>query len=546
MSVRIAERPAATKRSRPSLWPLLRAEWVKFRSVRGWLIGLVVAAIVTIFLGIFTSGNASIGCFSGPGGSGTQLTGKACLPYVPIGPGGEAVTDTFFFVHQPLAGNGSITARVDSLTGRYSNGNSPVASGPRGSGQPGANLAPGLVGWAKAGLMVKASTRQGAAYAAIMVTGSHGVRMQDDFTHDTPGLAGAVTVRSPRWLRLTRSGSTITGYDSADGRHWFLVGSAELAGLPTTVQSGVFATAPQYLKITPFFGGGHIQSGPSVATATFADLRLTGSWPSGRWTGTALGGGIRGDYPDAGGDWHHIASRLTVTGSGDIAPVVPGPGGGGFPTATFEQSLVGLFAGLIAIVVVSSLFVTSEYRRGLIRVTFAAAPRRGRLLAAKAMVAGLAAFATALVAAVVCVALALPRQRSEGLYVLPVPALTEARVLIGTAALAAIAAVFAVAVGAIVRRSAAAVTIGIVVIVLPFFLSAAVLPNAASDWLLRLTPAAGFAIEQSIPHYAQISTAYSAATGQYPLPPWAGLGVLAAYAAAALALATWLLRRRDV
>ena len=27
------------------------------------------------------------------------------------------MTDTFYFVHRPLAGNGSITARVTSLTG---------------------------------------------------------------------------------------------------------------------------------------------------------------------------------------------------------------------------------------------------------------------------------------------------------------------------------------------------------------------------------------------------------------------------------------------
>ncbi|WP_431903184.1 hypothetical protein [Amycolatopsis thermoflava] len=35
-----------------------------------------------------------------------------------------------------------------------------------------------------------------------------------------------------------------------------------------------------------------------------------------------------------------------------------------------------------------------------------------------------------------------------------------------------------------------------------------------------------------------------ARTGYYPLPPWGGLAVLCAYAAAALALAMYLLRRR--
>ena len=86
--------------------------------------------------------------------------------------------------------------------------------------------------WAKAGIIIKASTRPGSAYAAMMVTGGHGVRMQYDYTGDMPGLAGAVSAASPRWLRLTRSGDTITGYDSANGTHWTKVGTVTLAGLP--------------------------------------------------------------------------------------------------------------------------------------------------------------------------------------------------------------------------------------------------------------------------------------------------------------------------
>ena len=56
---------------------------------------------------------------------------------------------------------------------------------------------------------------------------------------------------------------------------------------------------------------------------------------------------------------------------------------------------------------------------------------------------------------------------------------------------------FALAVGVIVRRGAVAVTIVIVTVVLPYFLSlAAVVPSGAADWLLRITPAAGFAVQR--------------------------------------------------
>ena len=63
--------------------------------------------------------------------------------------------------------------------------------------------------------------------------------------------------------------------------------------------------------------------------------------------------------------------------------------------------------------------------------------------------------------------------RDNGNYLYPVTALTEVRVIAGTAALLAVAAVLALAIGAVLRRSAAAVTVVIVAIVLPYLLSVA-------------------------------------------------------------------------
>ena len=98
--------------------------------------------------------------------------------------------------------------------------------------------------------------------------------------------------------------------------------------------------------------------------------------------------------PVQGGGYHRAGGRFTVTGSGDIAPDVPGGAG---PGQTLDHTLVGAFAGLIAVVVVGTMFITAEYRRGLIRTTFAASPRRGRVLAAKAIVIGAVTFAAGLV-----------------------------------------------------------------------------------------------------------------------------------------------------
>jgi ABC-type transport system involved in multi-copper enzyme maturation permease subunit len=508
---------------------LLRAEWTKFRTVRGWVIGMIVAMLVIVGLGALTGANSECGIQKSPNGPSL-----ACPPPA-AGPSGKWVTDSFYFVRQPLAGNGSITVRVTSLTGLYS------ASGGFASAQnPTAGMKPGVQPWSKAGIIIKASTRSGSAYAAMMVTGTHGVRMQWDFTHDVAGLAGKVSTSSPRWLRLTRSGDTITGYDSADGARWTRVGAATLAGLPSTTQSGLFAASPGYSVNTTSLGGGSSKGGPTLATGVFDQVSRQGSWPAGRWTGQdiqrmtddALVPSAQGFTQDAG--------RLTVSGSGDIAPDVE-------DIDIIKHTLAGTFAGLIAAVVIGVMFITAEYRRGLIRTTFTASPRRGRVLAAKALVLAAVTFAAGLVAAAVTIPLGEHLLHENGNPIPPVSALTWLQVVAGTAALLAVSAVLGLAVGTLLRRSAGAVTAVIVGIVLPYLLATVpgILPVGAEQWLLRVTPAAGFAVQGTLTQYPQVNTVYTPGTGYFPLAPWAGFAVLCAWAAAALVLALFLLRRRD-
>ncbi len=515
---------------------LLHAEWTKFRTVRGWVIGTAVAASVIVLLAMLTgSGSHAEVCV------GTSPSSAKCHtahPTVTLGPDGEPVVDSFYFVYQPLDGNGSITLRVTSLTGVILAG----GGAPAGNGGSSANLAAGarsaVQPWAKAGIIVKASMREGSAYAAMMVTGGHGVRMQYDYTHDTSGLPGAVSAASPRWLRLIRSGATLTGYESAGGTNWTEVGTADLAGLPSTVQVGLFVASPPYQRISQHLGGSSGTQSFTLATATFDHISLQRGNAEGGWSGVAVG---RGDLPPAAsGGFHQSGGSLIVSGSGDIAPTV----GFGQP---IERALVGAFAGLIVMVVLAALFITAEYRRGLIRTTFAASPRRGRVLAAKALVVGSVAFIIGLVASAVALPVGESLLRHNGNYIYPVSSFTQLRVVVGTGALLAVAAVLALAVGTLLRRSAAAVTTVIVAIVLPYILSVAwVLPAGAADWLLRVTPAAAFAIQQSVPQYPQVSFAEAnPANGYFPLPPWAGFAVLCAYAALALGVAAFWLRRRD-
>jgi ABC-type transport system involved in multi-copper enzyme maturation permease subunit len=502
---------------------LLHAEWTKFRTVRGWVIAVIAGALVTLLLGLYTGARSQEGCPGGP-----------CHYTIPTGPGGEAVTDTYYFVHRPLTADGTITVRVTSLTSVIDSALTP--HGPT-------RTRPAVVPWSKAGLIMTAGSGQGAAYAAVMVTGSHGTRMQWNYTGDTSGLGGGVSAASPRWLRLTRAGDAITGYDSANGTKWTKIGTATLPGLAATVQAGLLATSPEYTAPTnQQLTGGSSSGAPTDATAVFDRVSLQGGWPGGSWAGTAVNGGPHSiSYPaGTGAGYRQAGGAFTVTGSGDIAPGVSG-------ATPADASLAGVFIGLIAVIVVGALFITAEYRRGLIRVTLAASPRRGRVLAAKALVLGAATFTAGLAGSAGSILLGIPLLRANGSAIYPASTLTDVRVVAGTAALVAVLAVFALSVGVILRHGAGTVTVIITAVILPYLLAAAfpVLGAGAADWLLRVTPAAGFAVKQVIPAYPQVTGTYTPFQDYFPLAPWAGFAVACAWAALALAAAAFLLRRRD-
>lgn len=500
-------------------WHLVHAEWTKFRTVRGWAIAMVVGILVitafTLIVGTDSRSCVGSGGGSGPGGGSGGGGGSAC-PAQPTGPGGEPVQDAFYLARQPVTGNGTISVQMTSLTGQ-------IAVGPT-------QMAPGLEPWFMAGIIIKENTSQGSAYAAMMVTASNGVRMQWDYVGDAPGMTGTVSESSPRWLRLVRSGGTISGYDSADGTHWTLVGTATLPALTSTVQAGLFAAAPS-------------NGDSTTATGVFHHVGL--SWPATGWTGTNIGGfGANGvSLP---GTLGQNAGTVTVTGSGEISPLA------GDGVLSIQTALIGTFVGLIPLIVVGAMFMTTEYRRGLIRVSLTAAPQRGRLLAAKAVVIGAVSFGTGLIAAVLAVAVGKYTLSKTNVPVWPVSVLTEVRIIVGTAALLAVAAVLALAIGTILRRSAAAITTAIVVIFIPYLL-AVHQPGPGGqqgtggqgEELLRITPAAAFSMQNAIPQFPQVIARYSPNFGYYPLAPWTGFAVECAWAAAALALAYYLLRRRD-
>ncbi|HJT91035.1 MAG TPA: PKD domain-containing protein, partial [Mycobacterium sp.] len=141
--------------------------------------------------------------------------------------------DQFHFVHQTLTGDGEIVARV-------------VAQ------ESGTN------GWAKSGVMIKQSTTAGSPYALLAVTPEHGVTFQHNFTGD----AGSAPYALPdAWLKLARSGDTITGYTSSDGVSWTEIGSIAVA-LGTDAEVGLFVSSHNGSQInTSVFDNVTVSSG---------------------------------------------------------------------------------------------------------------------------------------------------------------------------------------------------------------------------------------------------------------------------------------------
>ena len=96
--------------------------------------------------------------------------------------------------------------------------------------------------------MVRESLAAGARHASVLVTAGNGVAFQrrpvtnGESVH-TAGSGSA----APRWVKLVRSGSTLTGFESANGLTWTQIGTQTLSGLAATVQVGLAVTSHEHL-----------------------------------------------------------------------------------------------------------------------------------------------------------------------------------------------------------------------------------------------------------------------------------------------------------
>jgi ABC-2 type transport system permease protein len=190
----------------------------------------------------------------------------------------------------------------------------------------------------------------------------------------------------------------------------------------------------------------------------------------------------------------------------------------------------GLFLGQLAICVLGVLVATSEYSTGMIRSTLLASPHRLRTLAAKAVVFTIPVLAVGEVLSFASYSIGKSILASKVHTSLSDPHVTRA--VVGEGLYLAMLGLFALAVGQLIRHTAGAITtvIALVLVLVPL---TGLLPGSIGKHVSAYLPTnAGGQLMQIYPK-DQILTA------------WQGFGVFALWTAVLLAIAAWLLVRRD-
>jgi subtilisin family serine protease len=205
-----------------------------FTMGRTVLIGLAVSSHVSGTIATARFDNVTIASVPAPAPAPSttwQHSDVGAVPYAGNATGGDGsftvtgsgadiwgTVDAFHYVYTPLTGDGSIVARVTSI-------------------QMDVNS------WVKGGVMMRASLTPGSAQAFMLASAGKGMAFQrrrtdGDISVHTAGSFSA----APRWVKLQRTGSQISAYESADGKTWTLVGTDSFV-MGSTVYVGLAVTS---------------------------------------------------------------------------------------------------------------------------------------------------------------------------------------------------------------------------------------------------------------------------------------------------------------
>ena len=152
-----------------------------------------------------------------PGVAGSSTVSDGSFAVTGSGADIWGTADAFHFAYRTLTGDGVITARVQSVDN--------------------------IDAWTKAGVMIRASLTASSRHAMMIVTPGNGYAFQRRTVDGAESVhTWGPPATAPGWVRLQRSGDTITASVSFDGVNWSTVGTERLA-LPVTVYVGLPVTS---------------------------------------------------------------------------------------------------------------------------------------------------------------------------------------------------------------------------------------------------------------------------------------------------------------
>ena len=207
---------------------------------------------------------------------------------------------------------------------------------------------------------------------------------------------------------------------------------------------------------------------------------------------------------------------------------------------TTKVSLIGVQVGQAAVAILAVMVIGGEYATGMIRLTLTAVPRRPVMLAAKAAAVAVVTAAAGIVAvlgSLLAGRIFLPGNgftTAHGFAPLSLGDGPTVRAAVGSVLYLVLVALLSLGVAAAVRDTAVAIAIvlGLMYVV-----------RAVSS--LVLDPTWQHHLQQVAPMNAGLTVQSTTNLSKLPIGPWAGLGVLGAWTAAALIVGWLLLQLRD-
>jgi ABC-type transport system involved in multi-copper enzyme maturation permease subunit len=199
-----------------------------------------------------------------------------------------------------------------------------------------------------------------------------------------------------------------------------------------------------------------------------------------------------------------------------------------------QRTMFGIILGQLVMVVFGAVAVTSEYATGMIRTSLTAQPRRGNVFFAKLVVVALVAFVVGEIISFASFLIGAPFWTAKGVS-LSLGTHGALQAVIGGGLYLAGAALLAFGLGAALRHTAGAITLGVALLFVVNIITN-FMPNSWQADMDKWLPYNAGSQVWATQHTADVGTAFGA---------WAGFAVYLGYAVIALVVGFWVFKRRD-